>query len=169
MNKSKWIYNNETPTCSIHNEAGVWHKNSNRPPNYGQWSCKSCNKERAKKTRKDNKGDLSWELKRCVDYCRNRRKDTTITYNDLKELWNKQKGLCAITELEMEHTSGIGVINRMKFSVDRIDNSKGYHKDNVWLVCEFVNRAKGDMTNEELHTLALGIIKNIVQDRAIVS
>lgn len=38
-------------------------------------------------------------------------------------------------------------------SIDRIDPSKGYTQDNVWLICSRANRIKNDATLEELEAI----------------
>ena len=35
------------------------------------------------------------------------------------------------------------------FSLDRVDNSKGYIKDNVWLITTWANRAKSDLSLDD--------------------
>jgi len=61
-------------------------------------------------------------------------------------LWDKQDGYCALSGLKMEHKYGL----LKSASVDRIDSSKGYTKDNVQLVCKFINLGKQESTNEEV-------------------
>ena len=73
-----------------------------------------------------------------------------ITLEDLVDIYNKQKGLCAITGLKMTHD----VLNGRTYtnmSLDRIDSQKGYIKDNIQLVCMVVNQMKSDLTYEELY------------------
>ena len=77
-------------------------------------------------------------------------------------LWEKQEGLCAVTGIPMEIKSGsVNNRNRNKFSIDRKDSSKGYTRENVWLVLEWVNRAKQDLTKEQLVKFAHGILENL--------
>lgn len=67
-------------------------------------------------------------------------------------LWNTQKGLCNISKLPM-----LFVFNndRCKYniSIDRINSTKGYTKDNTQLVCDIVNRMKLDLPMNEFVTL----------------
>lgn len=69
-----------------------------------------------------------------------------LTYEDLLEQYNRQKGLCYYTDKPMtlipNHPDVI--------SVDRVDSSKGYTKDNVVLCCWFINYMKQDLSVAEL-------------------
>jgi len=73
----------------------------------------------------------------------------TLTLEDLINCWNRQRGICAISGLELTFTqsSGRTITNA---SIDRIDSHKGYEKDNVQLVCHLVNLMKSDKTTQEL-------------------
>lgn len=44
-------------------------------------------------------------------------------------------------------------------SLDRRDSSKGYTKDNVWVISWLANRMKSDATEEELNTFCNGWLK----------
>lgn len=80
-----------------------------------------------------------------------------ITKEDLLNLWDKQNGKCALTGLDMTYDRYKGRIYT-NVSVDRIDSSKGYTKDNIQLVCMAANQAKSDLTDEELYEICKGII-----------
>ena len=77
-----------------------------------------------------------------------------LTTGDLHELWNKQRGLCAISGAELGYV-GTGWCAA---SIDRIDPSKGYTLDNVQWVCWRVNDAKSNMKNEDFITMCAAII-----------
>ncbi len=49
----------------------------------------------------------------------------------------------------MTHTRGDGTVYT-NVSIDRIDNDKGYTKDNIHLVCFIANLMKSTMTVDEL-------------------
>ncbi len=78
-----------------------------------------------------------------------------ITLDDLKQQWELQKGICPYTGwllVNREHPN-----QRMKeqktpgmASVDRIDSSKGYTKDNIQFVAYIANVAKHDFHEDEL-------------------
>lgn len=60
-------------------------------------------------------------------------------------LWQKQKGKCALTGIPMTTTKH-GRRNT-NISIDRIDSTKGYTKENVQLVCSAINFMKANMDN----------------------
>ena len=63
-----------------------------------------------------------------------------ISTLELIELHNQQSGKCYYTELEYDlHAKQT---DPLRMSVDRINNSMGYTKDNTVLCCWFVNCAK---------------------------
>ena len=82
-----------------------------------------------------------------------------ITIKDLQELWNKQDGKCALTGFPMTLIWGTGVKNIYNLSIDRIDSSKGYTRDNIQLVCSAANMMKGYMEYNELIQFCKAIIK----------
>ena len=96
-----------------------------------------------------------------VCYIKSRYKD--ITYCDLDKefilnLYYSQNGECAITKMKMTH-------NRRcprQISVDRIDSHVGYLKNNVQLVCRWVNHAKNSMNNEEFMQLLSDALKTML-------
>lgn len=51
-------------------------------------------------------------------------------------------------------------------SIDRIDNSKGYVKDNIEVISRLANRMKTNATKEELREFAWTIIERIKNDNA---
>jgi hypothetical protein len=82
--------------------------------------------------------------------------DIDIMY--LLEIYSAQKGLCAISGVLMTHKAGQGRVNT-NISIDRIDSSRGYLKNNIQLVCDMVNRMKSNMSQTEF----VGWCKHIVK------
>jgi len=62
----------------------------------------------------------------------------------LKFLYDKQKGKCAISGCDLELKLGINNPLPNLCSVDRINSSNGYTKQNMWLVAWWVNQMKFD-------------------------
>lgn len=83
-----------------------------------------------------------------------------ITIDDLKELWNKQKGICPYTGWEL-------ILPKWKIrkspkvaSLDRIDSNKGYIPGNIQYVSVMVNYAKSDFSMEEMNVFCDAIKTN---------
>lgn len=75
--------------------------------------------------------------------------DSCVCTAVLEELWQEQGGKCAITGVEMTHVSGEGRVYT-NVSIDRVDSTAGYTRDNIRLVCVIVNIMKHTMSDEEL-------------------
>jgi hypothetical protein len=75
----------------------------------------------------------------------------------LKHLWIIQDGKCAISGLNMTYVMFNGRIPE-NVSVDRINPSFGYTKDNIQLVCMAVNQMKSDMNMDQLLNFCKQII-----------
>mgnify|MGYP007089703102 CR=1 FL=1 len=49
---------------------------------------------------------------------------------------------------------------QFSYSLDRKDNSKGYTKDNIWVISVKANSMKNNATREELRTFCQNVLKN---------
>ena len=77
-------------------------------------------------------------------------KDYNVTKEDLKELWDKQNGICPYSGLKMTLKHG----HMNSASLDRIDSTKGYIKGNVQVISMKANTMKSNASIEELVTFA---------------
>jgi hypothetical protein len=76
-----------------------------------------------------------------------------LTVPMLLELYDKQKGLCALTGVPLECVLEVGKINPKNASIDRITHGcvgGEYKQDNIRLVCSIVNKMRQALTDEEL-------------------
>ena len=93
-------------------------------------------------------------LLKCIKNKNRINKKCNISLEDLEEVWKKQNGRCAYTKLQLilvTHSNPRKDIPKWKLaSVDRIDSSKGYEKDNIQFVSRTLNYAKNDMKHEEM-------------------
>ena len=75
---------------------------------------------------------------------------------DLKELWDTQGGICPISGVHMILDTATGRAtkrmpkNPYKASLDRIDSSKPYIKNNIQFVCMAINFMKNEFGNDEI-------------------
>lgn len=80
-----------------------------------------------------------------------------LTVDDLMILYEKQKGLCALSGRILEKTNSRSLNS---LSIDRKDGSDGYTPDNIRLVCWQANAARLDGTDEELFEMCIDILKH---------
>ena len=81
-----------------------------------------------------------------------------ITFEYIKELWNEQKGICALSNVPMTYLLREGR-TPTTVSIDKIDRIKGYIKGNIQLVCMACNQIKSDLTEEEMYNFCKKIVK----------
>lgn len=121
--------------------------------------CKECNNERNKKYRKEEVS-LERACKRIFSYLnkRARLKNFTLdfSYEYLVELYETQNGVCSYTKEQLNLSAG----HKNTISVDRIDSSKGYTKDNVVLTTWAVNNCKQDLSMQDFVNLCELVCKN---------
>lgn len=65
---------------------------------------------------------------------------------------------CPIIGIKLTGEFGKGQL-RTNSSIDRIDSTKGYTKDNVWIISRLANTMKSDANKEELIAFARGVLK----------
>jgi hypothetical protein len=82
---------------------------------------------------------------------RGRKKGFDLDLNYLKELWDKQKGICPFLGIDLIPLGWDGVSDPIyTASIDRIDSSKGYVKGNIIFVSVMINYAKNKFEIEKL-------------------
>lgn len=72
----------------------------------------------------------------------------SVKTKDIKAQWDKQNGICPYTGWVMQLVTGVH--NPRKASLDRIDNSKGYHLGNIQFVSHMANMAKWAYSEQQL-------------------
>ena len=115
------------------------------------------------------KGKYKFTLSTLVNNSRKRAKDKgrehSITLQDIKYLLEKQQNRCAITGIEMtsimdENYKGRRCCPPNRISLDRIDNKKGYTKDNIQLVCDSVNRFRNYIALDDFISFCCSVADN---------
>lgn len=82
-----------------------------------------------------------------------------ITFDDIKELYIKQKGKCAITGKQMTYLDSQDKGN-YNVSISRIDPNKDYTKNNIQLIGAIINRRKRDLDENEFLLICDDIVKS---------
>ena len=97
-----------------------------------------------------------------IKLCKMRKKQKSnlefnITLEDLKEQWEKQNGVCPYTGWKMKIADcQTNLLKKTpdRASLDRIDSSRGYIKDNIQFVSLIVQYAKNDWEGEVVFEFA---------------
>ena len=79
-------------------------------------------------------------------------KNGNITCEDIKQIWENQKGICPYSGLLMTlpDTSRKSICSPKSASIDRLDSSKPYDKDNCQIVCVSMNYAKNSFSDAQI-------------------
>lgn len=104
--------------------------------------------------RLDEFSSIKYYLNKSIYRSRKKGIESDLTLEYLKELWEKQRGICPYTGIKMElpRTTSDENIKKtpIKASLDQIVPSKGYIKGNVEFICYSMNTAKNDFTKEQM-------------------
>lgn len=92
-------------------------------------------------------------------------KETNITLKNLKELWEKQKGICPLTGWKLTLPLGckgfnLGGIKPDQASIDRITPKLPYTIDNIRYVAYISNMCKSIFTDEDVINFCKAVVKN---------
>lgn len=82
--------------------------------------------------------------------------DVQIDRHYMVAMWDYQKGKCAMTGLPMTHQ--FNDLNAA--SIDRRDSQLGYIPGNVQLVCQWVNKAKGNHPDTDFKRILIALGKS---------
>lgn len=92
-----------------------------------------------------------------------RRKECFLNIEDLKDVWINQNGVCPYTKIKLVLPTSNKPNPDVSYkvaSVDRIDSSKPYTKENIQFVSRNANYAKNVLTHEQMLNFIDIIIKN---------
>jgi hypothetical protein len=132
-------------SCStIHrNKSANYNSNKKLPQN-----------QKGYKQKKDTR--FTWYIARA----RSRGKNNGLTSEMLENLWNKQKGLCAISNISLILHDECKD-NRYLASLDRIDSSLPYQEDNIQFIALPLNLAKQAFDNKEFISFLKEVSANL--------
>ena len=110
-----------------------------------------------KKNRENRKNDRSKMASVLLAKTLNARKRNTrilehnLTTAYIQDILEKQNYCCAFTGIKLDHKTGKD--NLRMASIDRINSKKGYVKNNIQIVLNSMNKAKGASTDKQFHDL----------------
>lgn len=130
------------------------------------------NRDRMSKWRKDNpdkhketkkhwrdnteRGYWAKKISSIKANCRNSGRSCEIVVDDLVRLYKDQNGLCALSGRKMTICNNR---NLDSLSVDRMDSTAGYTKNNIRLICWQVNSARMFGSDDQLFIMCKEILK----------
>ena len=86
-----------------------------------------------------------------------------LVVEDLRDIFQKQGGLCALSGVVMTFHPEADQSRGTNASIDRIDVTRGYSKDNVRLVCSRVNLMRGNQCDGDFYWWAKTVVNKFDQ------
>lgn len=129
-------------------------KNNSVLSGYGG-HCKRCHNTKNRHRHDRRKEDADYRASSLLRAAKDRHPDVTITKEWITE--KILKGRCEVTGIEFE-SSVEKPARPFTPSLDRIDPTRGYHEDNVQVVCWIYNRAKGVQDFEAVLKMAKALV-----------
>ncbi len=127
------------------------------------YRCKDCNKIYAREYRATRRAKanqsaiasrnrLHWtvRLQRGSKSSANTRKlEHSISVEDIQSIWESQNGKCYWLGIALDESNGLPDRHPLKPSLDRLDNSRGYVRENVVITSTFANLGRSNTTVED--------------------
>lgn len=89
-------------------------------------------------------------LREFIRRINNRQGTHTITLDHLKDVWDRQSGICPYSGIQLKLPRGKGRQDRVyTASLDRIDSTKPYEEGNLQFVSTIINFMKSDLSHEQ--------------------
>lgn len=140
--------------CARRRAVAYFYKSAQTRDKLSGW-CKTCHIDGIARARERPESFF----RKCVHTIRQRSGPSSLTGDDLLQIWHAQGGKCALTGVRMTFHQGRGRV-RDNCSVDRIDPRKGYTRANIQLVTDRANRAKTDFTHTEFLAFCRKVLQN---------
>ena len=139
-------------SCKIHGNHSEWQRTSAKSK-FGIWGylvCKKCKRQDARDHYKKN--PIYHLLKSTKSHAKKRNLSVEINEIDIKKRIKFQKNRCGYSQIKFDNKNN-------KPSIDRINSSKGYLKNNIRMVIYDVNRMKSDLKEDNFLKLCKLIAK----------
>ena len=90
--------------------------------------------------------------------------ETDLTLEFLRDIWKRQQGICPLTGWSISLPEGSSKPGNnssiYRASLDRIDSSKGYIKDNVRFIAIIANYCKHSFSDDEVKLFCKAVVEN---------
>jgi hypothetical protein len=162
-NKGRKLSSCTCDNCGIEFEKPISEIKRNEKLNRKNFCSRTCvGKNNVKNLPKERIYDISIHSKWRIDeytkfryHYRNilkRNKIVELNIQDLKEVWEKQNGVCPYLKINLTLSSYSKIEKDpiLSASLDRIDSTKGYVKGNVQWISRAMNYLKNNMSGEDM-------------------
>jgi hypothetical protein len=133
----------DSQTCTLCNTELLLDQFEQYPSGKWRKQCEPCRmKHKSRKRHMVMDGSPEAYLRQLVSklkYNRQKTHDWSLTPEDVIDIWNKQKGRCAISGVTLTHHLDGSGAKEFNASIDRINNDQGYSQMNVRLVAYRIN------------------------------
>ena len=139
--------------CKIKKNVKEFNEKKHQNGNIGlRHECKKCKAKKDKFYRHTNieKQMLGSAKRRAIQ----KRLEFNITLEDIQ-----LPEYCEVFKTKLQITEGLKTAGPNSYSLDRIDNDRGYVKGNIRVISHRANKAKSDLTDEEIEMLYEDMIK----------
>ena len=142
--------------CKESKSLDLFFKHKQTSDGYHSW-CKDCcrdgNKQSRQKLNSTIEGRARVFLQNARKSADKRKQLFDLTISDVVECWKQQGEICAYSGRHM--TLYAGHLNTV--SIERIDSTVGYTKENTILVCQAINRMKSDFSLSDFYGLCADV------------
>jgi hypothetical protein len=136
--------------CKEESSYEFFFKHNQTSDGYHSWCKKCCTEGNIKSRNKQNstiEGRARVFLLNAKKSAAKRNQEFSLTIKDIADCWNEQQEICAYSGRKM--TLFPSQLNTV--SIERINSSVGYTKDNTILVCHAVNRMKSNFEFDDFY------------------
>lgn len=140
-------------TCSgCKKEQAYTRKDHAKQSTIGDWHCKKCVQSAGLFASNKHIGSLQRQYKKFQKAADNRSLEWDLSFEDFSSLF---KGKCSLTgwDIDVKHP-------KITASLDRIDSTKGYKKDNVQWVHTMVNMCKNKYDEKKFIEMCCAVASN---------
>ena len=127
--------------CTVDKDLNVDFSKDSKLDSGRSYTCKDCVNQQVHEYHSTSDGCIKELVNSCKSSAkrrgekgRNGASECTLTEEQVKEMFKKQKGLCYYYNSPLVFTRGGD-----KISIERLDNTKGYTQENCVLVCQLAN------------------------------
>ena len=127
--------------CTVDKDLNVDFSKNSKYDSGRMYTCKECKNQQDHEYHITSDGCIKVLVNTCKSSAKSRGKkgrigasECTLTEEQVKEMFKKQGGLCHCYKSPLKFTRGCD-----KMSIERLDNNKGYTRENCVLVCQLAN------------------------------